>query len=109
MSFRLAVRALARSKLLTSLVVVAIALAVAVNTALFSILDGLLVRPLPFPNPDQLIALSWPMTGGRPPEIAYLPERSADRDALRERLDTSALIAGTTQVGFKQFFMAWAP
>jgi len=37
--------------------VLPLAFAVAANTALFSIVDGLLFRPLPFKNTDQLLAI----------------------------------------------------
>ena len=54
---RLASRAAMRQPLLTVAVVLPIAFAVAANTALFSIVDGLLFRPLPFGNTDRLVVL----------------------------------------------------
>src|SRR5688572_3206034 len=54
---RLAGRAAMRQPLLTVAVVLPIAFAVAANTALFSIVDGLLFRPLPFANTDRLVVL----------------------------------------------------
>ena len=52
---RLAVRSLRRQPALLSATVATLALAVAVNTALFSIFDGLLFRPLPYPDADRLV------------------------------------------------------
>ena len=44
----------------------AVALAVAINGALFAVLDGLLFRPLPFQDPDQLVSIDYRQIGGRP-------------------------------------------
>lgn len=57
---RVALRNAARQPAVTLAIAATLALAVATNTALFSIVDGLFLRPLPFPNPGALIDIRFP-------------------------------------------------
>ncbi len=62
---RYAVRTLNRSRGFTLTAIVIIALGVGANTAAFSVADFVLLRPLPFPEPDTLVRLcEGPRTGG---------------------------------------------
>ncbi len=54
---RFALRQLHRSPGFAVAVVVTLALAIGVNTAVFSLLDGFLLRRLPYPQPDRIAAL----------------------------------------------------
>ena len=40
--------------------VLSLALAIGANTAIYSIIDAAILRPLPVPQPDRLFTLSWP-------------------------------------------------
>lgn len=53
-NLRQAARALARSRAVAGLAIGALALGIGITTAVFSLYYGVLVRPLPFPNPDEL-------------------------------------------------------
>jgi hypothetical protein len=55
---RYAVRTLARAPGFTATVVLTLALGIGANSAVFSALDAVLLRPLPFPDADRLMRLS---------------------------------------------------
>jgi predicted permease len=55
---RFAVRSFTRQPGPTALVVLTLALGVAANTAVFAIVDGLFLRPFPFPQADRLAYLN---------------------------------------------------
>ncbi len=54
---RLGVRGFLRNPGLTALTVLVLALGIGANTAIFSVVDALVLRPLPFPAPEQLVAV----------------------------------------------------
>ncbi len=52
--FRYAIRMLKRSPSLSAIIVVTLALCIGANTAIFSVIDATMLRPLPYPEPDRL-------------------------------------------------------
>src|ERR1700692_2689538 len=55
--FRYAVRMLRKNVALTVVIVASLAIGIGANSAIFSVVDALLLRPLPYPQPDRLANL----------------------------------------------------
>lgn len=77
---RHAVRSLARRPGFTVTVVLTLALGMGANAAVFAALDAVVLRPLAFPEGDQLMRLQEQPAGGTPNYVA--PLRLADWDRL---------------------------
>lgn len=56
--FRYAFRALRRSPAMATAAVATLALGIGANTAIFSVLEGVVLKPLPFPQPDGLVIVA---------------------------------------------------
>ena len=55
--FRFALRAIRRSPLFASIAILSLALGIGANTAIFTLMDQLMLRRLPAKNPDELVML----------------------------------------------------
>ncbi|HKW61815.1 MAG TPA: ABC transporter permease [Candidatus Acidoferrum sp.] len=54
---RYAVRMLGKNRMLTLVIVLSLGIGIGANSAIFSVVDALLLRPLPYPHPDRLAAV----------------------------------------------------
>ena len=77
---RYAARGLLREPGFTAVAVLTLALAIGANTAIFSVADGLLLRPLPLPRADRLLLVMRHFPQGEtesvsPPKFFFLRGR----------------------------------
>lgn len=69
---RYAFRILAKSPSFTAIVICTLALGIGASTALFSVVNGVLLNPLPYPHASQLVALYEKNAGIDQAPISYL-------------------------------------
>ena len=68
---RYAARRLARTPLFTVAAIAILALAIGVNTAAFTVVDGMLFRPPPFEDPDRLVSVYQDSDDGEPSSTSF--------------------------------------
>jgi putative ABC transport system permease protein len=77
-NLRAAARFLRKSPSFSLIIIFTLALGIGANSAVFSAIDAVVLRPLPYPNGDQLVALSQYDTQGRDANHLVAPVRLDD-------------------------------
>jgi putative ABC transport system permease protein len=75
---RLAVRALSRAPAFTLAVLITLALGIGASTAIFSVINGVLLRPLPYRDGDRVVHVTQPATLAEVKNVGLSPKEVAD-------------------------------
>jgi hypothetical protein len=105
---RYALRTFRRNPLLAATAILTLALGIGANTAIFSVVNRVILRPLPFPSPDQLMMLAednpekgWHQQVAAPANYLDWQERVpafADVAAYDDRVSRQTLSVGEDPV-----------
>jgi putative ABC transport system permease protein len=87
---------LAKKRGFTLIVILTLALGIGANTAIFSVVNAVLMRPLPFRDGDQMVRV-YSIRGGGPPYISLRPRTFL---AIREQEQSFDGIAGQRFTNF---------
>src|SRR5262245_24505722 len=99
---RYALRQLRKNPGLTAVAVLPLALGIGATTAIFSVVHGVLLRPLPYLDAHRIMAVLEVTTKGRParladPNFADFREKSRSFQALAKYADAVASVSGGSQ------------
>ncbi|MGA8530368.1 MAG: ABC transporter permease [Acidobacteriaceae bacterium] len=72
--FKFAMRQLRKSPGFTLTAVLTLALGIGANTAIFTLVDSIMLRPLPFPQQSELMRIGYGNTGGGNPLFSPFPK-----------------------------------
>jgi len=89
-NFNWALRLIAKSPSFSIVVILTLALGIGANSAVFSAIDAILLRPLPFPNGDQLMSLHQYNTKVKSPQTELSTLRLEDWNRLNSTFQAIA-------------------
>lgn len=100
--FRYALRQLRKNPGFTAVAVLTLALGIGVTTAIFSVVYGVLLRPLPYPDPNRIMAVFEVTSKGRPSRVADpnfddFRDQSRSFQAIAKYTDNVASVSGASQ------------
>ncbi len=97
--FRYAIRNLGRTPSFIIVMVVTLALSIGANSAIFSVIEGVLLRPLPFGQPDRIVRIffnsdTYPKFPLNPFDLRDLRTRNRTFDSLAGIVRADAQLSG---------------
>ena len=99
---RFALRTMARKPGFTAIAIIIMALGIGANTAIFSLVRAVLLRPLPFADPDRLVMVWEDATKYGFPKNTPAPGNYADWKARNEVFEAMADAVALARSVFKQ-------
>jgi len=91
---RYAVRALRRNPAFTLVAVLTLALGIGANAAIFSVVNGVLLRPLPYAEPDRLVRLYTAFRGSGEERYSMSQPEFMDYKGLNHVFENAAAYTG---------------
>src|SRR5439155_4768020 len=95
LDLKAAIRTVTRARFVSALAIIAFALGIGVTTAVFSIFNGVLLEPLPFPEPGRLVAVY-----DTQPACATCPASFPKYLDWRDRNQVFSAMGGSTGASF---------
>src|SRR5262245_1806809 len=70
---RYGIRLLLQQRTIAAVAILSLALGIGANTALFSVIDSILLKKLPVKNPDELVLFNWTSSSQKamPPSLTF--------------------------------------
>ena len=102
---RYALRSFRHKPLFFSLVIGILALGIAASVSIFSLLDGILLRPLPYPAPERLVTLT--SFAPEPPFASNGSLSLADFEVLKAKTRSFDDLAITFRQGWSRVTLTW--
>ncbi len=84
---RYAIRTLGRAPAYTTVAVLTLALGIGANTAIFSVIHGVLLKDLPFANGERVVRVKQPVALGKIDDVGFSVQEVADLTAKTRSLE----------------------
>ena len=97
--FKYALRMLLKTPAFTAIAVLTLALGIGANSAIFSVIDAVLLRPLPFPKPHELVSVWSKVTNESERETDSYPDYADLRDQSQTLDSLTAYTQAATVLG----------